>query len=54
MLIGELIADPLKYKKAIRLASIGTALAYEVLYTVREAKWREAQDAKLAECRSRE
>lgn len=54
VLVGELIADPLKYKKAVRLASIGTALAYEVLYTVHEAKRRERQDAKLAECRSRE
>jgi hypothetical protein len=54
VVIGELIADPLKYKKAVRLASVGTALAYEVLYTVREAKRRDAQEAKLTACSSRE
>jgi hypothetical protein len=40
-------------KKTVRLASIGTALAYEVLYLVREQKKRSEQEAKQEECRSR-
>jgi hypothetical protein len=50
--LSELIPDPAKYRKATRIASIGTTVAYEVLYTVRELKRREKQEAKLAECRS--
>jgi hypothetical protein len=44
-----LIPDPAKYRKATRIASIGTTVAYEVLYTARELKRRKEQDAKLAE-----
>jgi hypothetical protein len=40
--------------KAVRLFSVGTAVAFEVLYTVREQQRRKEQQAKLAECRSRE
>jgi hypothetical protein len=52
--LSELIPEPAKYRKATRLASIGTTVAYEVLYTVHELKRRKDQEAKLAECRSRE
>lgn len=52
--LSELIAEPAKYRKAVRFASIGTTLAYEVLYTVHELARRKQQEAKLAECRSRE
>jgi hypothetical protein len=51
--LSELIAEPAKYRKAVRFASIGTTLAYEVLYTVHELGRRKQQEAKLAECRSR-
>lgn len=50
--LSELIPDPAKYRKATRIASIGTTVAYEVLYTARELKRRKEQDAKLAECQS--
>jgi hypothetical protein len=52
--LSELIPEPAKYRKAVRFASIGTTLAYEVLYTVHELARRKQQEAKLAECRSRE
>jgi hypothetical protein len=48
--LSELIPDPAKYRKATRIAAIGTTVAYEVLYTARELKRRKEQDAKLAEC----
>jgi hypothetical protein len=51
---SELITDPAKLWKAVRLSSVGTAVAFEVLYTVREQQRRKEQQAKLAECRSRE
>ncbi len=51
---SELIPDPAKYRKATRIASIGTTVAYEVLYTARELKRRKEQDAKLAECHNRD
>jgi hypothetical protein len=50
--LSELIAEPAKYRKAVRFASIGTTVAYEVLYTVHELNRRKEQEAKLAECRS--
>lgn len=50
--LSELIPDPAKYRKATRIASIGTTVAYEVLYTARELKRRKEQEAKLAGCRS--
>jgi hypothetical protein len=51
---GELIQDATKYKKAVRLASIGTALAYEGMYVFKEHQRAKEQEAKLAECRGRE
>jgi hypothetical protein len=51
---SELITDPAKRWKAVRLSSVGTAVAFEVLYTLREQQRRKEQQAKLAECRSRE
>jgi hypothetical protein len=51
--LSELIPEPAKYRKATRLASIGTTVAYEVLYTVHEIKRREEQKAKFAECQGR-
>jgi hypothetical protein len=53
LVAGELVQDAAKYKKTVRLASIGTALAYEMLYVIREQKKRNEQEAKLEECRSR-
>ena len=53
LIAGELVQDAAKYKKTVRLASIGTALAYEVLYVMHEQKKREEQDARLEACRSR-
>ncbi len=54
VLAGEFIESPQKYKKVVRLASIGTALAYDTLYVVKEAKRREKQETKLEECRNRD
>lgn len=54
LVAGELVQDAAKYKKTVRLASIGTALAYEALYVMREHKRESEQAAKLAECRGRE
>ena len=54
LVAGELVQDATKYKKVVRLASIGTALAYETLYTVKEHQRQKEQEAKLAECRGRE
>jgi len=38
----------------VRLSSVGKTVASEVLDTVREQQRRKEQQAKLAECRSRE
>jgi hypothetical protein len=54
LVAGELVQDATKYKKTVRIASIGTALAYELLYTVKEEQRRKQQEAKLAECRGKE
>lgn len=51
VLAAELITDAAKYKKAVRIGSIATTVLYEGLYTMREARRRDKQDAKLAECR---
>lgn len=53
LVAGEMVQDAAKYKKTVRLASIGTALAYETLYVMREQKKQHEQEAKLEECRSR-
>jgi hypothetical protein len=50
--LSECIPEPAKYRKATRIASIGTTLAYEVLYTANELQRRKKQEEKLAECRS--
>ena len=50
--LSELIPEPAKYRKATRIASIGTTVAYEVLYTVNELQRSKKQEAKLAECHS--
>ena len=52
MLAGELVQDATKYKKTVRLASIGTAIGYEVLHVVNEQERQNALKAKLDECRS--
>jgi hypothetical protein len=51
--LSELIPEPANYRKAVRFASIGTTIAYEVLYTAHELRRRKEQESKLAECRSR-
>ena len=51
MLAGEFIECPKNYKKVVSLASIGTALAYETLYLMRESKRREQQEAGTARSR---
>lgn len=53
VIAGELIESPAKYKKVVRLASIGTAMAYEGIHVYNEMKRREKQEAKLAECHSK-
>ena len=54
LIAGELVQDATKYKKVVRLASIGTALGYEAMYTAKEHQRAKEQEAKLAECRGRE
>lgn len=53
LIAGELVQDAAKYKKTVRLASIGTALAYEGLYVMKEAQRKNEQAAKLADCEGR-
>jgi len=52
LVIGELVEDPSKRWRLMRLVAVGTALAYETLHVVREEQRRKEQDARLAECRS--
>lgn len=54
VLAAELIPNAETYRKAVRIASVATTVLYEGLYTMREARRRDRQDAKLAECRNRE
>lgn len=54
VLAGELVTDAAKYKKTVRLASIGTAMGFEVLHLMKEAERAKKQEEKLAECRGRE
>lgn len=51
LLIGELVPDPAKRWRWVRISSIATTLAYEALYTVRERQRHSEQEAKLARCR---
>jgi hypothetical protein len=51
--IGELVEDPAKKWRWMRLGSVVTALAFETLHVVREEQRRKEREAELAECRSR-
>jgi hypothetical protein len=51
VVIGELIKDADKRWRYVRLASVGTALAYEALYTVREQNRRKELEAERDHCR---
>jgi hypothetical protein len=53
IVIGEFIADPAKRWRATRLAAVGTAVAYEALYTARELQRQKEQNARLADCETR-
>jgi len=53
VLAAELINDAVQYKRAVRIGAVLTTVAYESLYTLREARRREQQEEKLADCRSR-
>ena len=53
IVIGELVSDPAKRWRATRLTAVGTAVAYEALYTLRELQHRKEQNARLAECETR-
>jgi len=50
LIIGEFVKDSEKRWKAIRLASVGTALAYEGLHALREQKRREEIQAERDRC----
>ena len=54
VLAGELVHDAAKYKKTVRLASIGTAMGFELLHLLKEQERAKRQEQKLAECRGRE
>ena len=53
VLAAELISDAVQYKRAVRIGSVVTTVLYEGVYTFREARRREQQEEKLAECQSR-
>ena len=50
IVIGEVIKDADKRWRYVRLASVGTALAYEALYTIREQKRRDELKAERDRC----
>lgn len=50
LVIGEVIKDADKRWRYVRLASVGTALAYEALYSIREQKRREELQAERDRC----
>jgi hypothetical protein len=54
VLAAELITDAAKYRKAVQIGSVVTTAGYEILYTIREARRREKQQEKLAQCLSRD
>lgn len=54
IVIGELVDDPAKRWKIIRLASVGTSVAYEAVHTMNELARRREQAAKLAACKEEE
>src|ERR1700680_824863 len=49
LVIGEVIKDPEQKWRAIRLASVGTAIASEAIWTHRLIKKREEQEAREQE-----
>ena len=53
LVIGEVIKDSEKRWRAIRLASIGTALLTEAVWTYRLSQKKEEQDARERECQKR-
>lgn len=53
IVIGELVADPAKSRKWVRLSAVGSTVAFQALHTVRELLHRKEQEKKLAECQSR-
>jgi hypothetical protein len=53
IVIGELVGDPARRWRATRLAAVGTAVAYEALYTVRELQHRREQNGRLVKCETR-
>ena len=50
IVIGEIVKDSDKRWRYVRLASVGTALAYEALYTIREQKRKEELKAERDQC----
>ena len=50
LVIGEVIKDADKRWRYVRLASVGTALAYEALYTIREQKRQDELKAERDRC----
>jgi hypothetical protein len=50
LVIGEIVKDADKRWRYVRLASVGTALAYEAMYTIREQKRREELKAERDRC----
>lgn len=50
LVIGEVVKDADKRWRYVRLASVGTALAYEAMYTIREQKRREELKAERDRC----
>lgn len=52
VLAAELITDAERYRKAVRIDAVATAVLYEGLYTMREMHRRAHFEARLAECRN--
>ncbi len=50
LVIGEIVKDADKRWRYVRLASVGTALAYEAMYTIREQKRRDELKAERDRC----
>ena len=50
VIAGEFIESPQKYKRVVRLASIGTAIGLSGIHVYNELQRRHRQEEKLAEC----
>src|SRR5215472_10789646 len=50
IVIGEVVQNAEKRWKYVRLASVGTALAYEALYTIREQNRRKELEEQRDRC----